>query len=171
MTGAGFPNDADVLGSDRVTEKGGQTLKSGVPFGIAAGIKNDACRLEIALGYQTNKVDTFYHVVDPLDDSVTQFTSMVNGYYDVELNNSSISPYVTAGIGGDIITSKNEGEADRTTTVFAWQLGAGIGIKATSNLTIDFGYRFLKPSSFTDSFGTYKFSNSNFLAGIRYEFN
>jgi opacity protein-like surface antigen len=170
--GVGFPADSDVTYSNGVVDKGGQTLKVGVPFGGAIGIKNDAYRVEAAIGYQTHKVDTWLHAPDLSDDSVSLFTYMVNGYYDVDIKDSSITPYVTAGLGGASITAKNEGYADHSTTVFAWQVGAGIGLKASSNLTVDLGYRYLKPSSsFSDSFGTYTFSSSNVLAGIRYEFN
>ena len=96
---------------------------------------------------------------------------MVNGYYDVDIKNSNITPYVMAGLGGASVNVKNEGQPDQNSNVFAWQVGAGIGIKAANNLTFDLGYRYLKPSSFSDTWGSYTFSSSNFLAGIRYEFN
>jgi len=169
--GVGFPCDSDLTDSHGVVDQGGQTYKTGVPFGGAVGIKNDSYRLEVALGYQTNTIDTFQHVSDNTNDSVSLFTYMVNGYYDVEIKNSSITPYLMAGLGGASVNSKIEGEADHTTNVFAWQVGAGIGIKAANNLTVDLGYRYLKPSSFSDSYGSYTFCSSNFLAGIRYEFN
>ena len=169
--GVGFPGDSDLTDSHGVVDSGGQTYKTGVPFGGAVGIKNDSYRLEVALGYQTNTVDTFQHVSDTTNDSVSLFTYMVNGYYDVDIKNSSITPYVMAGLGGASVNSEIEGEADHTTNVFAWQVGAGIGIKAANNLTVDLGYRYLKPSSFSDSYGSYTFCSSNFLAGIRYEFN
>jgi len=168
--GVGFPSDSDVTFSDGSVNKGGLTSKTGVPFGGAVGIKNDAYRLEVALGYQSNKVDTWKHLPNSSDDTYSFFTYMVNGYYDVDIKNPSITPYLMAGLGGASVTAKNEGYADQTSNVFAWQVGAGIGIKATTHLTVDIGYRYLKPSSFSDVYGSYTFSSSNFLAGIRYEF-
>ena len=169
--GAGFPDNSDVTYVDGSIDKSGLTSKTGVPFGGAVGIKSDAYRLEVALGYQTNKIDTWQHSPDLYNDSFSFFSYMVNGYYDVDIKNSSISPYVMAGLGGARVNVKNEGYADQTSNVFAWQVGAGIGIKAATHLTVDLGYRYLKPSSFNDNWGTYTFSSSNFLAGIRYEFN
>ena len=169
--GVGFPSDSDITYSDGHVDKGGLTSKTGVPFGGAVGIKNDAYRLEVALGYQTNKIETWQYSPDLYNNSFSFFTYMVNGYYDVDIKNSSITPYVMAGLGGASVNVKNEGYADRTSTVFAWQVGAGIGIKAATNLTVDIGYRYLKPSSFSDNWGTYTFSSSNLLAGIRYDFN
>lgn len=167
--GVGIFGNADVTDSG-ITDKDGQTYKSGVPFGGAVGIKNGAYRVEAALGYQTNDVDTFNHVTDTRNDSVSTFTYMVNGYYDVDVKSKSISPYVTAGLGGASITSKVEGESDKSNSVFAWQIGTGIGIKAANNLTVDLGYRYLKPSKFKDNYVEYTASSSNILAGIRYDF-
>ena len=169
--GVGFPSDSDVTFSDGSVNKGGLTSKTGVPFGGAVGIKNDAYRLEVALGHQSDKVDTWKHLPNSSNDTYSFFTYMVNGFYDVDIKNSSITPYLMAGLGGASVKAINEGYADQTSNVFAWQVGAGIGIKAANKLTVDLGYRYLKPSSFSDVYGSYTFSSSNFLVGIRYEFN
>ena len=169
--GVGFPSDSDVTFSDGSVNKGGLTSKTGVPISGAVGIKNDAYRLEVALGHQSDKVDTWKHLPNSSNDTYSFFTYMVNGYYDVDIKNSNITPYVMDGLGGASVNVKNEGQPDQNSNVFAWQVGAGIGIKAANNLTFDLGYRYLKPSSFSDSYGSYTFCSSNFLAGIRYEFN
>ncbi len=169
--GVGFPSESDVTFPDGSVNKGGLTSKTGVPFGGAVGIKNDAYRLEVALGHQSDKVDTWKHLPNSSNDTYSFFTYMVNGFYDVDIKNSSITPYLMAGLGGASVKAINEGYADQTSNVFAWQVGAGIGIKAANKLTVDLGYRYLKPSSFSDVYGSYTFSSSNFLVGIRYEFN
>ncbi len=94
---------------------------------------------------------------------------MANCYYDINLNKSSVSPYVMVGIGGASINAKID-TSDETKSVFAWQLGAGVGVKAANNLTVDLGYRYLKPSKFKDNYAEYTGSSSNILAGIRYDF-
>ena len=167
--GVGLLGNADVT-SAGVTDKDGQTFKTGIPFGGAIGFKNNGYRVEAALGFQNQKVDTWQHAPDTTNDSVSMLTYMANGYYDVDINNASLSPYLMAGLGGARVNSKNEGMADHKSTVFAWQAGVGVGIKAADNLTVDLGYRYLKPSKFKDSYGEYTTSSSNFLAGIRYEF-
>lgn len=153
-----------------------QTYKTGVPFGGAVGINNGAYRVEAALGYQTNDLDTYGgSTAEAANCSVSTLTYMLNGYYDIDVKSKSISPYVTAGLGGASIKAKNAAwlstPAEETTTSgFAWQIGAGIGLKAAKNLTVDFGYRYLKPSKFKDSYGEYTASSSNILAGLRYDF-
>ncbi|TLU87748.1 MAG: porin family protein [Chlorobium sp.] len=160
------------------TGANGQTYKSGIPFAGAIGLKNDAYRVEVALGYQTNDLKTYAGGEVPIyDDSISTLTYMVNGYYDVDVKSKNISPYVMAGLGGASITAKNaesnlapHAAEETSTSIFAWQIGAGVGIKTGNNITIDLGYRYLKPSKFHDSYGEYTASTSNFLAGIRYDF-
>ena len=172
--GIGFFANGDVKNPDGTTSSDGVTYKTGVPFGGAIGLKQEAFRVEAALGYQSNDVKTFEGDADP-GSSVSTFTYMVNGYYDVDVKSKSISPYVMAGLGGASITAKNAADIlhpaeEISTSVFAWQIGAGIGVKATDNLTVDLGYRYLKPSKFSDSYGEYTASSSNILAGVRYGF-
>ncbi len=56
--------------------------------------------------------------------------------------------------------------------VFAWQIGAGFGVKASENITIDLAYRYFAAP---DSEGVAEdrivdVSTSNFLLGARYSF-
>ncbi len=171
--GIGFFANGDVKNPSGTTSSDGVTYKTGVPFGGAIGLKQETFRVEAALGYQTNDVKSFEGVPET-GNSVSTFTYMVNGYYDVDVNSKSISPYVMAGLGGASLTAKNKADTypaeKKSTSVFAWQIGTGIGIKAANNLTFDLGYRYLKPSKFNDSYGEYTASSSNILAGLRYDF-
>jgi len=152
--------------------------KSGVPFGAAVGIKQDAFRVEAALGYQTHDVDKVlvapgvYEAPGGTDNSASVLTYLVNGYYDFNINKSSFSPYVTAGLGGASLKP----EGGNSKSVFAWQLGAGVGVKAAKDLTVDLGVRYLKPGSFegdagNGNSGKFSVSYTNILAGLRYDFN
>ena len=92
---------------------------------------------------------------------------MANGYYDFNTG-SGFSPYVTAGAGiADINTTDNYVDQ----TVFAWKVGAGVGVKLASNVTIDLGYQYLKPEGVSSVINEkVGFSSSNILLGIRYDF-
>ena len=170
--GVGFlgNSDASRLG---ITINDAITYKSGIPFGIAVGVKEDRFRVEAAIGYQTNDVEkekrNLIDLVSVSGDSISFLTYMANCNYDINLNKSSVSPYVMVGIGGASINAKID-TSDETKSVFAWQLGAGVGVKAANNLTVDLGYRYLKPSKFKDNYAEYTGSSSNILAGIRYDF-
>ena len=149
--------------------------KSGIPFGAAVGIKQDAFRVEAALGYQTHDIDKVltapgvYEAPGGTDNSLSVLTYMVNGYYDI--NKSSVSPYVMVGLGG--VSLKPEGDTSKS--VFAWQVGAGVGVKAAKDLTVDLGFRYLKPGSLEGQdndghSGKFSLSYTNILAGVRYDF-
>ncbi len=151
--------------------------KSGVPFGAAVGIKQDAFRVEAALGYQTHDIDKVlvapgvYGAPGGTDNSFSVLTYLVNGYYDFNINKSSFSPYVIAGLGGASLKP----EGDPSKSVFAWQIGAGVGVKAAKDLTVDLGVRYLKPGSydtgdFEGNSGKISVSYTNILVGVRYEF-
>jgi opacity protein-like surface antigen len=170
--GLGFVGNSEASVSGK-TIKDAITYKSGIPFGAAVGMKKDQLRVEAAIGYQTSDVDkekrNLTDLVSVSGDSVSILTYMANCYYDINLNKSSVSPYVMAGIGGASINAKVN-TSDETKSVFAWQLGAGVGVKAANNLTVDLGYRYLKASKFKDNYGEYTASSSNILAGVRYDF-
>ncbi len=96
---------------------------------------------------------------------------MANGYYDISLSDASITPYVTGGVGFASFSGSNGGF---DATEFAWQVGAGLGFKASENVVVDLGYRYFRTSDISDSFegvpADFSISGSNILAGIRYSF-
>ncbi len=152
-----------LLNSGSFTPTGGvkEDVKfdSGVAFGGAIGIKQNDFRIEAALAHQSNDIQDS-------TDSVSLFSYMVNGYYDISLDKSSVSPFVTVGLGGVSAKSPNSDSK----SAFAWQLGAGVGVKASKDLTVDLGVRYTKPSAFKYSDGEFKVSSTNILAGLRYGF-
>ncbi|TLU87750.1 MAG: porin family protein [Chlorobium sp.] len=176
--GLGFSGNSDYTTAGGTEIKDSPEWKFGVPFGAAVGIKQADFRIEAALGYQSHDVDKWRtSAVGPYEtpastQSMSALTYMVNGYYDINLNKSSVSPYVMAGLGGATLNPAGTEMEDRSTTVFAWQLGAGVGIQAAKNLTLDLGIRYLKPGEYKESNGgTCTLSYTNILAGIRYEFH
>lgn len=171
--GVGFPGKSDIS-SGGTTYKDAISYKSGIPFGGAVGIKNDAYRAEVFLGYQTNDLDKFTisgTETSGAGYSASVFLYMVNGYYDFMDKNSNVSPYLTVGLGGASIHAKGP-DTDETKNVFTWQAGLGVGVKAGDNLMVDLGYRYIKPGSFSAyNVGDVTASTHNIMAGIRYEFN
>ncbi|MEI7825818.1 MAG: outer membrane beta-barrel protein [Chlorobiaceae bacterium] len=167
-------SDVTVLGD---TTPSSMTFKSGVPFVGAVGIKNDGYRVELSLGYQFNYVDEYIEngVRTPsiTDARLSVFSYLVNGYYDIDMK-GGVTPYLTAGIGGATLTGKTSGTPDASKSGFAYQLGAGIGVKASESVVIDFGYRYFKPSNYSENVGGKIYDQSylihNFLAGVRYTF-
>ena len=142
------------------------TFKTGYVINGAVGLKTDYARLEAEVGYHRNVIDTYAFSSLP-DADISLWSFMANGYLDYEMKDSGISPYIMAGIGCASLTWDEPGWND-TQTVFAWQIGAGVGIKAGDKATVDLGYRYFKPSDVTwkdDTKNT--FASSNILVGVR----
>ncbi len=96
---------------------------------------------ESGTGYES---DTYYNMQ----------TLLVNFYYDF-YNDSAFTPYVGAGIGAafmsggyDITVAGRNYDGNMDDTVFAWNVGGGVGYSINEQVTADLGYRYL---STTDS--------------------
>ncbi len=147
------------------------SYKTSVPFGGAVGLKGDGYRVEAALSYVNNHFDQVYG--RSYNDSYSNFSYMANAYYDYAINDSTVTPYVMGGIGGVSISPHGLDLNNYTTkSLFAWQIGAGIGVNVDKNVVVDLGYRYFKPSNYhndiTGSITT--FASSNILLGVRYNF-
>jgi opacity protein-like surface antigen len=145
--------------------------KSGIPLSLAVGVKSDDYRVEGAIGYQSHTVDKMASTAVTTDDSVLLLSFMANGYRDFSIKNSKVSPYLMAGIG---LMSVKPTDVDATTG-FAWQIGTGVGIKASERITVDFGYRYFNAANYTVNNATtgsvdLNVAGSNLLAGVRYGF-
>jgi opacity protein-like surface antigen len=135
-------------------------MDSGLAVNGAIGYNFGSARVEGALGYQK-------HDLSDYDDDVALLTVMANAYYDFDAG-SGVKPYIMGGLGlanVDMSWSSNDDD------VFAWQIGAGVGIKIADQTTLDLGYRYLKPSDFdTDYFGDAEWAAHNIMVGLRYQF-
>jgi opacity protein-like surface antigen len=164
--GLSMPNNSsgDLLG---FTVDNAVTYKDGTAVEGAVGLKGQGYRVEAALGYQSSDVETLY--IPNVNNSVSMTSYMANAYCDL-MGDSVITPYVMLGAGATTISVEYLGyTADDT--VFAYQAGAGVGLKASDNVTFDVGYRYFKPSNI-NAFGLsdVTFSSSNILAGVRIGF-
>jgi opacity protein-like surface antigen len=134
---------------------------SGVPFSGAAGYNFGSTRLEAAAGYQK------YDWKSGTDNAAVT-TVMGNAFYDFDTA-SDFRPYVMGGLG---IADVNVSWASNNSTAFAWQLGAGVGVKVGKGWTLDVGYRYLKPSGLQcpSDDNDVSWPIHNILAGLRYQF-
>ncbi|NTW51185.1 MAG: porin family protein [Chlorobiaceae bacterium] len=154
---------------------------SGIALNGAFGYNFGTTRLEAAVGYQENaynrEVDAdgsvYYSTWNPVlgryvsDFHLSALTVMANGYYDFNTV-SGIKPYLMAGAG---IANFKSGDGWIDDTYFAWQVGAGFGVKIAKNTTFDLGYRYLRPEGLRDLDGWHvNWESHNIMAGIRYDF-
>ncbi len=144
---------------------------SGFAFNMAYGQKSGDFRAELALDYQRNGINAIVGIPDS-GSNISVISGMVNGYYDLPIKKSSITPYVMAGLGVASVDLTDAAGGSSTGSAFAWQAGAGVGIKASDNVVVDFGYRYFNGSKPSLSTGLGDFdldiSGSKFLVGVRY---
>lgn len=151
--GIGMPGSLD-------TEAGDYDLDNGLVLNGAVGYNFGSARLEAAIGYQNHDLSHF-------NEDVALLTLMANAYYDIDTD-SSVRPYIMGGVG---MANADTSWDDEDETVFAWQVGAGLGFEITDNTTLDLGYRYLKPNDFDNaSVGNVKSKSHNVMLGLRYQF-
>jgi outer membrane autotransporter protein len=102
-------------------------------------------------------------VSDADDVNISILTVMANAYYDFDTD-SGIRPYIMGGAGIADVDTNQDTDSE---TVFAWQVGAGLGFEVADNTTLDLGYRYLKPSEIEDSIDI---ESHNVMLGLRYQF-
>ncbi|NTW55569.1 MAG: porin family protein [Chlorobiaceae bacterium] len=159
--GVGFMTNSDVSGVPNIV-----TYKTGYLVNGAIGLKNDFYRLEAEVGYHRNTVETWNGGSPWVDEYVSIWSFMANGYLDYEMKDSGISPYIMGGIG---YASVKNGWASGSDSdgAFAWQIGAGLGIKAADKVNIDIGYRYFATADVELYGDMVSIGSHNILAGVR----
>lgn len=141
--------------------------KTGYLINAAVGLKTDYARLEAEVGYHNNDLDRWGPAPANSGASISMWTFMANGYLDYTIKDSDITPYLMAGLGlaavegNDTFTTKND-------SVLAWQVGAGVGFKASDKVSIDLGYRYFAAGDAKLDADIFSISSHNIIAGIRY---
>lgn len=185
--GASWLSDADNTGAGFDIES---DFESGIALSGAIGKQlNENIRLEAELGYQKNDSDSLSVVNDAglgligttldADGDVSALSVMGNVYYDLLQTNTTLVPYVTAGLGfaridADISSGGTEIVSDDD-TVLAYKIGAGFGYGLKENLTLDVGYRYFgtQDPELTAADGTEfesEYDSHTIKAGVRYAF-
>ena len=151
---------------------------TGLALGAALGYDFSRFRVEGEISYQKNdvsKIGAQGVSFDATGDSVV-LSFLINGYYDF-INGSAFTPYISAGLGFaqvefnnlDISSVGFSGSNDED-TVFAYQVGIGVGYAVSEKVTIDVKYRYFGAKD--SEYGTTKaeFASNNFLFGVRVNF-
>lgn len=162
--------------ADGLTDEDAIEYATGYAVNGALGLDGGMYRIEGAVGYQANDIDvTPGGPVDDDDDvSLSILSFLANGYIDIGMSGSVVEPYVMAGAGIANVTLSDEG-VDESSTAFAYQLGAGVGIQATPNVVLDLGYRYFATADVTydeipDGEMDVTVASHNIMAGVRVGF-
>ncbi|NTW83636.1 MAG: porin family protein [Chlorobiaceae bacterium] len=156
--GMGIPGNLNESG-------GSWGVDNSLALNEAVGYDFNGARVEAAVGYQNND----YEIAGT--GGVSMWTFMANAFYDLNTG-SDIQPYIMAGLGAAHIRADDDPGIPTPwldETYFAWQLGAGIGCKVSKTVTIDAGYRYLRPEGIRCTFhnSDVKWETHNIMAGIR----
>lgn len=151
---------------------------TGLALGAALGYNFGNTRLEGEISYQKNDFEkaSLFGVDVDLTGDVTSLSLLMNGYYDF-VNNSAVTPYLSAGLGfaevevndlnvpGSGLPNSNDDD-----TVFAYQVGVGVGYAVNEKVTIDVKYRYFATSDPEFDTTEAEFASHNFLFGVRVNF-
>ncbi len=161
--GASFLQSIDFKIEDSSSNKA--TFDTGWMAALAVGYGlQNGFRAEIEGAHRHNGIDQFRRLEG--SGSLNASTLMVNGYYDINLNDFPIVPYIGVGIGMARINGNGIKrnlvtccpQVDGSDTVFAYQAIAGLSWRLMPALSIGVEYRFL---------GTTRFNLDAESAGIR----
>ena len=177
--GGALADDADVSNANLAGISAEIQMDMGLALGIAAGYTFGSTRLEGEISYQKNDMDSVG--VDgigsaPLSGDMTSLAFLINGYYDFK-DDGPVSSFISAGIGManvevDNLNIPGSGLPNFSDddTVFAYQIGAGIGYAVTKQITLDLKYRYF--ATLDPDFGGYEaeYSSHNVSLGVRVAF-
>ena len=141
--------------------------------GIIGFYAADQVRVEAELAYRSNDVDSLHSAGTDIAGvgEASALSLLANVFYDIKTG-SAVTPYLGGGIGFATIEFKDitgggimTGSADDT--VFAYQLGFGIGYEINENTTLDIGYRYFATTNPNLNETDAEYASSNFMIGIR----
>lgn len=148
------------------------SFDSGYAVGGALGYKMGMGRIEAEIGYKSadaDKLSAYGYSVNATDgEKLTLLSLMANGYIDLDTS-PTVKPYLVGGIGMATITLEDNWD-DQDDTVFAYQVGLGVGFALNDKMTLDLGYRYMGTAdpNFNGVDATY--ASHNVLAGLRVNF-
>jgi opacity protein-like surface antigen len=151
---------------------------TGWTLGGAFGYDMNKFRLEGEISYQANDIDKVSASGGSLDASgdVSSLAFLINGYFDF-VNDSAFTPYISAGLGyaqidlNDFnIVGSGEPNYSQDDSVFAYQVGLGVGYAVTEKVTIDVKYRYFATEDPEFETAKAEIASHNFLFGVRFNF-
>ena len=171
-------SDSDLTNSTVPGVTVNTEFDTGLTLGAALGYDFNRFRVEGEISYQTNDVDKIgaQGVFFDATGDATALAFLINGYYDF-VNRSAFTPYISAGLGFaqvefndlNISGSGFPGSSDDD-TVFAYQIGIGVGYAVTEKVTIDVKYRYFGTEDSEYDTTEAEFASNNFLFGVRVYF-
>jgi len=167
--GAVWVADSDVT-VDGVFD-GTAEFDTGYTVGAALGYMKEQYRMEGEISYMASDMDTYAGF--PADAEIDALTFLANGYYDFNVG-GPMKPYITAGIGASRIEISEPGFSDEDDTVFAYQIGFGVGYELSETLILDARYRFISGQDMEFSEGgstvEVEIASHNLTVGVRIPF-
>ena len=171
--GVAMLSDFNSTDSNPATSNATIETNRGNVVGAALGYDFGYTRLEGELSYQYNSVEqaiTASGAVD-LAEAVDSLAFLVNGYWDFT-NDTPWTSFISFGLGAVVVNVDDNTRylGNDYDTVFAYQVGAGIGYVVNNDVTIECRYRYLATTDpqFGDVEGEYE--TRNFTVGVRYTF-
>ena len=168
--GLAMPTDADSTFPLAPGYTINTSYDTGWAIGAALGYNFGNTRVEGEVAYQKadeDKAKDSFGSWDATGD-ISALSFLVNGYYDFT-NSSAFTPYLSAGLGFAKVKVTDIGyNADDT--VFAYQVGAGVGYALNKNVTLDVKYRYFATSDAKFEYETREFASHNLLFGVRVNF-
>lgn len=175
--------DADISYSDPFYDDNDElSFDTGFGFAAAVGYAVDnGFRVEGEIAGRYNEMDKYsndYGYVYIDDGYVSAFSLMANAFYNF-MPESTISPFVGAGIGLVGISADfdydddDDGDWDDDSefdTVPAYQLAAGVSIAVSEQMTVDVQYRYFKADDAEFDGFDMEYATQNAMVGLRYNF-
>jgi opacity protein-like surface antigen len=156
-------------------------------LGGTAGFDFGFLRLEGELSYKNGEIATINDRINgarfhDVDGRIGAFAMMGNAFLDLR-NPGPITPYFGGGLGFASLHQSDTFSSfgtrlyrSDTDAVFAYQVGGGLEVALTRQLSLDLGYRYFGTSQATFNQGDPNFENRmrfeshNFAAGVRMKF-
>ncbi|PWW83177.1 hypothetical protein CR164_01050 [Prosthecochloris marina] len=169
--GLAYLNDSSLKGSKR----GDLSYEDGEAYSYAHGLDLGCFRLEGEIGYQKNDFETFEPGGIATDGDLSILSLLANGYYYCQIGDSRIVPILSAGIGAANVEYEDEiDEFSEDDIVLAYQVGAGLGIKVSSSVSVNAMYRYFatQDASFREGNEDIELdiSSHNVLIGLKVNF-
>ena len=132
--GLSLTNDLDLPGFNL-------SFDPGFNIGGAVGYDMGQFRVEGEIRYHTVDVDSVNGTPVPFSADLSALSFMANGYYDVEMASSPLTPYIGLGIG--LVSSEiSAGAATADEEDFGYQFMLGLGFDVAPNAILTAEYRY-----------------------------
>ena len=176
--GMAFPSDSDITDSTVPGITAGVESDSGLALGAALGYDFGILRFEGEIGWQKNDLDKLKIIGINFDltGDASIISFLLNLYIDME-NSTPFTPFFGVGVGlanvdiNDLnVPGSGLPSSSGDETVFAWQIGGGLGYAVSQSTTLEIKYRYFATKD--AEFGTTKveLASHNIYLGARFAF-